>query len=120
MKIFYDQCMDVDEHERLGDEPLESVLAELGGWPVVEESKWVAENFSLEETLINMKRIGYKHDFFATIEIAPHVLAHKYNLIYVSRNFYSTLYFRSLWERESLMLSTVKLIINETQVLRCL
>lgn len=96
MKIFYDQCMDVDEHERLGDEPLESVLIELGGWPVVEESKWVAENFSLEETLINMKRMGYKHDFFATIEIAPHVLAHKYNLIYVSRNFYSTLYFCSL------------------------
>lgn len=77
--------MDIEEHERQGDEPLESVLEEIGGWPVVHGSKWNAGNFTLEETLINMKRMGYKHDFLATIEIAPHVLAHKYNLIYVSK-----------------------------------
>lgn len=81
--------MDVEKHEELGDEPLESVLSEIGGWPVVESEKWVSENFSLEETLINMKRMGYKHDFLATIEIAPHVLAHKYNLIYVSNFFHA-------------------------------
>ena len=83
MKVTYDKCMNATEHEELGDEPLASVLTDIGGWPVVTGSKWQESNFSLAEVLAKLKDMGYDHDFFAKIEVAPHVLAHKYNLIYI-------------------------------------
>lgn len=83
MKITYDKCMNGSEHEALGDEPLAEVLAEIGGWPVVSGPDWQESNFSLESVLPKLKDMGYDHDFFAKIDVAPHVLAHKYNLIYI-------------------------------------
>lgn len=76
--------MNVSEHELLGDEPLKQIFTEIGGWPVVEGSNWNSENnFTLEEVFSKLKSIGYEHDYFAKIEVAPYVLAHKYNLIYI-------------------------------------
>lgn len=83
MKVTYDKCMNGTEHEELGDEPLTAVLSGIGGWPVVAGSDWQESNFSLAEVLTKLKDMGYDHDFFAKIEVAPHVLAHKYNLIYI-------------------------------------
>lgn len=82
MAIIYTQCMNITAHEELGDEPLQFVLSEIGGWPVVEGPNWTsANNYSLEETLVHLKRLGYKLDLLAEIEVAPHVLAHRFNLI---------------------------------------
>jgi predicted metalloendopeptidase len=83
MKVAYDKCMNASEHEELGDQPLAQVLEEIGGWPVVTGTEWSESNFSLAEVLAKLKDTGYDHDFFAKIEVAPHVLAHKYNLIYI-------------------------------------
>lgn len=84
MAIIYHKCMNRTEHEELGDEPLIFVLSELGGWPVMHGANWNASNFTLDTTLIRLKQMGYKHDLFSSLEVAPHVLAHKFNLIYVS------------------------------------
>ena len=76
--------MNVSEHESLGNEPIERIFGEIGGWPVVEGPNWNSENnFTLEEVFSKLKLIGYEHDYFAKIEVAPYVLAHKYNLIYI-------------------------------------
>lgn len=75
--------MNGSEHEALGDEPLADVLTAIGGWPLVTGSQWQESNFSLELVLPKLKDMGYEHDFFARIDVAPHVLAHKYNLIYI-------------------------------------
>lgn len=83
MKLVYDKCMNVAEHEATGDEPLKHIFDEIGGWPVVNGSDWNEKNFSLEEILSKLKSLGYDHDYFAKIEVAPYVLAHKYNLIYI-------------------------------------
>ena len=83
MKVAYDKCMNSSEHEELGDEPLASVLRDIGGWPVAVGPEWQESNFSLADVLSRLKDLGYDHDFFARIDVAPHVLAHKYNLIYI-------------------------------------
>lgn len=86
MAIIYSKCLNTTEHEELGDEPLQYVISEIGGWPAVEGpgNNWTsADNWTLDAALVQLKRMGYKHDLFAEIEVAPHMLAHKYNLIYV-------------------------------------
>ena len=75
--------MNATEHEALGDQPLIYVMKELGGWPVALGSQWNESDFSLEAALVRLKQLGYDHDFLAKIEIAPHILAHQYNLIYI-------------------------------------
>ena len=83
IRITYDKCMNHREHEDIGDEPLHSILNEIGGWPVAKGDNWYKSNFSLDVVLSKLKELGYEHDFFAKIDVAPHVLAHKFNLIYI-------------------------------------
>lgn len=86
MSIIYRKCMNEEEREELDDEPIRFVLNEIGGWPVLHGDAWnISANFSLDAVLVQLKRMGYKHDLFASVEVAPHVLAHRYNLIYVRK-----------------------------------
>jgi predicted metalloendopeptidase len=75
--------MNATEHEALGNKPLKYVFEEIGGWPIAAGSQWNEDNFTLEGSLVRLKELGYDHDFLAKIEIAPHILAHQYNLIYI-------------------------------------
>lgn len=61
--------MDADSKEQLGNDPLLSVLSKIGGWAVIEGSKWNQNNFDLTETLISMKKMGQEHDLFAYLSI---------------------------------------------------
>lgn len=54
----------------------------LGGWPVIDKD-WSEESFDLTTTLLKLRKSGYQHDLFAKINVAPHLFAYKYNVIYV-------------------------------------
>lgn len=48
-KTLYRSCNDLETLSRLTLEPLKSLIAELGGWPVVEGTKWNAGKYETWE-----------------------------------------------------------------------
>ena len=70
IKTIYDKCMNSSEQEALDDQPLIHVLNELGGWPVTLGSNWNGSDFHLGKTLVNLKTLGFNHDFLAEISVS--------------------------------------------------
>ncbi|XP_046678891.1 neprilysin-1-like isoform X2 [Homalodisca vitripennis] len=49
-KVFYKSCMNIQQIRKFSDDPLRSVLTELGGWPVTQPN-WQEPNVSIEVLL---------------------------------------------------------------------
>lgn len=58
-KTLYNLCYDKKSIEDNGIAPLQSILTRLGGWPLVEGSKWKEENFDWKTTTYNIQNEGY-------------------------------------------------------------
>ena len=56
----YQACMDTEKLEEIGLEPMNSILQELGGWPVLEteEAPWDETNFLWDETIFKLRSNG--------------------------------------------------------------
>ena len=65
----YKACMDLDQIEKVGLEPLKQMLKEMGGWPVLEGSSWDESQFSWIETVYTFRAHGYSTDYLIDFSI---------------------------------------------------
>ncbi|XP_076365013.1 neprilysin-2-like isoform X2 [Tachypleus tridentatus] len=71
MKDMYNTCMETKTIDKKGSEPLQKVLSEMGGWPVVEGELWDGSNFDWLETLFKFRKHGYSHDIMLDLSVTP-------------------------------------------------
>ena len=71
IKTVYSSCMNTIAIKKQGIAPLVEIFDLLGKWPVVLGSQWNESQFSLEQTLVQMRRYGYMHDFLAKVTVDP-------------------------------------------------
>ena len=64
----YTACMDEEKIERIGLEPLHSMLKDLGGWPVLEEN-WDEDAFSWIDTVYTFREHGYSTDYLIDFSV---------------------------------------------------
>ena len=57
-KNLYKSCMAQDEIEEAGLKPMENLLQELGGWPVLEGDKWDGEQFQWYDFILKSNELG--------------------------------------------------------------
>lgn len=70
-KTLFRSCNDVDTLAKLHAEPLKALMAEFGGWPVVEGAKWNAEKFETweESNAAVAASTGVDSVFMLTIDV---------------------------------------------------
>ena len=69
MKTVYSSCMKTRAREKQRIALLLKIFDLLGKWPVVLGSQWNESQFSLEKTLVQMRRYGNTHDFLAKVTV---------------------------------------------------
>lgn len=65
----YKACMDTDNIEKIGLQPMKDMLKKLGGWPVLEGDSWDEENFSWIDTVYKFRENGYSTDYLIDFSI---------------------------------------------------
>ena len=69
----YKSCMDKEQIERLGLQPIKDILQTLGGWPVLEGLNWTGAHggkpYSWYEQVYKLRRIGYSVDYFVDFSV---------------------------------------------------
>ncbi|GBO21276.1 Neprilysin-2, partial [Araneus ventricosus] len=73
LKSMYDSCMNTTEIEMLGNEPLDKIVKQVGGWPAVEGDKWDANKFDWMEILFNLRKVGFGHNILFSLSIGPDI-----------------------------------------------
>ncbi|CAL4153530.1 unnamed protein product [Meganyctiphanes norvegica] len=69
MKTYYNTCMNIDRIEERGLVPLHEVLAQLGGWPVVEGDQWLPSNYHWTHNLYDNKKLGYSFNILFGLSV---------------------------------------------------
>ena len=69
IKTVYSSCMNTTAIEEQGNVFFLEIIDLLRKWPVVLGSQWNESEFSLERTLVQMRRYGYMHDFLAKVTV---------------------------------------------------
>ena len=70
----YKSCMDIDNIEAMGLEPIKTILRQLGGWPVLEGPQWESQ-FTLNnpyiwyEQVYKFRQVGYSVDYFVDFSV---------------------------------------------------
>jgi len=59
------------EIEKVSNTPLQELLKDLGGWPVLEGDSWSGDNFNWLDTLIAFRKYGFSHDLFMDLSVTP-------------------------------------------------
>lgn len=72
-KDYYKECMNTDAIERRGLEPLKRLLAQFGGWPIVEGSNWVP-TYNWVELTREFVRAGHRSGFLVDLEVTVNTL----------------------------------------------
>ncbi|CAL4061047.1 unnamed protein product, partial [Meganyctiphanes norvegica] len=85
IKTFYANCMDTDRIEERGIAPLHKILAELGGWPVVEGDDWDPTGFDWMKSILKNKELGYSEDVLFEITVFPDLKNSTWNIIRMSQ-----------------------------------
>lgn len=67
---FYSACMDVARRERLGNEPLLTLIKSLGSWPV-NDNNWKAKNWDLLSTIAAVNRLEIMPIFSVGLGVDP-------------------------------------------------
>ncbi|KAI1296514.1 Membrane metallo-endopeptidase-like 1 [Halotydeus destructor] len=71
MRNMYQACMNLTEIEKVANTPLQGLLKQLGGWPVLEGSSWSGDNFNWLDSLIAFRKHGFSHDLFMDLSVTP-------------------------------------------------
>ncbi|CAG9860712.1 unnamed protein product [Phyllotreta striolata] len=72
-KKFYRACMNKTLIEADGMKTINDILKELGGWPVLEGSKWNDADFDWKESVYKFRRVGYGVDYFIDFSVVSDV-----------------------------------------------
>ena len=60
LRMYYQTCRDETLREELGVKPLKKILKRLGGWPILEGTKWAHEkSFRWYNHVLKMASIGF-------------------------------------------------------------
>ncbi|XP_067006028.2 neprilysin-2 isoform X2 [Anabrus simplex] len=70
VKRLYRACMNKTLIESRGLEPIRKVLAELGGWPVVDGPQWDENEFDWRQSVYRFRKNGYSVDYFMDFSVA--------------------------------------------------
>ena len=74
----YKACMDTDELEAIGLEPLKNILKDkFGGWPVLEGDSWNESDFDWRELNYKFRRNGYSADLLFDFSIGTEKAIYK-------------------------------------------
>ena len=55
--------------EERGLQPLQDILKEFGGWPVVVGDSWDESRFEWTEVIYKFRRVGYSIDYFVDFSV---------------------------------------------------
>ena len=55
--------------EERGLQPLQDILKEFGGWPVVVGDSWEESSFEWTEVIYKFRRVGYSIDYFVDFSV---------------------------------------------------
>lgn len=72
-KQYYAECMNTDVIEKRGLEPLQTLIAKLGGWPVVEGAKWTP-SLNWTELTREIVKSGLRSGFLVDLDVLVNVL----------------------------------------------
>ena len=64
VKSVYQSCMNREVIEQRGLDPVKSILKKLGGWPILEGSKWNSSEFQWFELVYKFREQGFSVDYF--------------------------------------------------------
>ncbi|CAG5075241.1 Similar to Nep2: Neprilysin-2 (Drosophila melanogaster) [Cotesia congregata] len=70
VKTFYDICMNETAMKQYGTNPLKDKFNKLGGWPVLEGTKWNEDAFNWTNTLYTLREMGYSFNYLFNLEVA--------------------------------------------------
>jgi hypothetical protein len=65
-KIYYKSCMNEVKQEKHGVEPVKKILAEIGGWPVMDGDKWSDLWFDLWAVSAMLEKNGFSSSYVAS------------------------------------------------------
>ncbi|XP_060847235.1 neprilysin-2-like [Rhopalosiphum padi] len=68
-KLLYKFCMDTETIEEDDLESIKKIIKNLGGWPVLESSKWDDTKFTWMESVYKFRMVGYSIDYFISFYI---------------------------------------------------
>ncbi|XP_015511770.2 neprilysin-2 isoform X1 [Neodiprion lecontei] len=69
VKNLYKACMNKTAIEKAGLEPLQKILKQLGGWPVIEQNNWNENEFNWVDSVYRFRKVGYSVDYFLDFSI---------------------------------------------------
>ncbi|RXG54316.1 hypothetical protein Avbf_11385 [Armadillidium vulgare] len=58
-KKLYASCMDLERIEKNGVNPLNEIMKEMGGWPVLEGDDWNSKDFKWIDIILKRRKIGF-------------------------------------------------------------
>ena len=69
----YKSCMDKNQIEALGLQPIKDILKKLGGWPALEGPSWTGSSegkpYIWYEQVYKFRRMGYSVDYFVDFSV---------------------------------------------------
>jgi len=68
-KSMFQSCMDKEAIEERGVAPLASVLRAMGGWPLIEGSRWNQDGFKWYEMVYRFRDMGYSVDYLVDFSV---------------------------------------------------
>ncbi|GLH05802.1 Neprilysin-2 [Gryllus bimaculatus] len=85
VKKLYRACMNKTLIESRGLEPLQDILRELGGWPVVDGPSWPVGEFDWRESVYKFRKMGYSVDYFMDFSVATDAKNSSYRSINIDQ-----------------------------------
>ena len=65
-------------------ESIKEIIKNLGGWPVLESSKWDDTKFTWMESVYKFKMVGYSFDYFISFNVKKDLKNNTMRIIEVS------------------------------------
>jgi len=80
-KSVFQSCMNRDLIEKLGLDPLKTILKSLGGWPVLEGDSWPEEGFKWYELTYKFRKEGYSVDYMVDFSVTTDLKNSSYRVL---------------------------------------
>lgn len=69
MKKLYAACMNKDLVEKLELLPIQNIMREMGGWPVVEGNNWTDVSWTWQKAAVDCREHGYSTDYVVDFSV---------------------------------------------------